>query len=230
MEKVEEIRYQKQIIQMYGNTKWFSTTTDSVLLCDFASLHLRDKKILDLGSGIGTIPLLLSLKTKAEITGIEIQEDVNALAEKSVLANHKEAQIHLFNKDMKQASTFLPTESFDVVLSNPPYFPYQEEKVTNLDSHQKYARHEVAITLEELIQVAKQMLKDHGRFIFIYRTERLLDVFETLHRMKMEIKKIQFVYHSRTSASKLFLIEATIYGKRELKILPPLYIDEREAD
>lgn len=228
MEKLEPIDFQGKTVQIYKNTDWFTTTTDSVILCDFIKIHLKDKKILDLGSGIGTIPLLLSLKTNIEITGVEIQEDVYNLSKKSVSYNHLEDKIHLINCDMKCLDKVIEKETFDIVVSNPPYFPYQEEKVLSHDIHKKYARCEIAITLQELFETAKKMLKDNGRFIFIYRTDRLLDVLEALKLYQFEAKKIQFVFHSRESVSKLFLLEATKYGKRELKILPPLYINERK--
>ena len=228
MEVLRVIDFHDKKIKIYENTDWFSTTTDSVLLSDFVSLQLKDQKILDLGSGVGTIPLLLSCKTKAQIYGIEIQEDVHDLARKNIQLNHLEEQIKLFHGDMNNISILSLEEKCDVVISNPPYFPYDEDKITNLDIHKKYARHEVTITLTQLLQVAKRFLKDHGRLVLIYRTERLLDVLEELKKQGFEPKRLQFIHHSRNSISKLFLIEAKKYGKRELKILKPLYILERK--
>ena len=161
---------EKKTVQIYENPAWFTTTTDSVLLCDFVQIHLRDKKILDIGSGLGTIPLLLSLKTTAKIYGIEIQEDVYRLSFMSVQKNKLEKQIQLFQGDIRSTTVF-SDESFDLIVSNPPYFPYQEEKVTNLDEHKKYARHEVSLSFEELVVQVKKLLKDHGRFIFIHKRE-----------------------------------------------------------
>ena len=226
MEVLREIYFQDQKRKIYENPNWFSTTTDSVLLCKFVSLKLKDKRILDLGSGVGTIPLLLSLKTSAKIDGIEIQTDVCEFAKKSIMLNQLDNQINIINDDIKNVPFLFKENTFDIVISNPPYFIYQEEKVTNLDIHKKYARHEIAITLEQLLYVAKKVLKDNGRLVLIYRTERLLDMFEILKKIGFEPKRLQFIYHRKKSISKLFLIEATKYGKRELKILPPLFIEE----
>lgn len=228
MEVLRHITNQGNGIKIYEDTDWFSTTTDSVILSEFAHVKLKDKRILDLGSGVGTIPLLLALQTNAKIDGVEIQQDVFNLSQKSILENHLEHQIHLHCLDIKEAPTFFGKESFDLIVSNPPYFTNRNKKVMNLDKHKQYARHEVAITFEQLVKVAKELLKDHGRFVFIHRTERCIEILETLKKYQMEPKRLQFVYYSKESSSKLFLLEVTKYGKKELKILPPLYINERE--
>ncbi len=229
MEVLHQFRHQNKTIQIYENKEWFITTTDSVLLSDFIEIHLKDKKILDIGSGVGTIPLLLSLRTKAKIYGIEIQEDVYQLSLKSVKLNQLEDQIHLFRGDIRKDSFFEP-ECFDLVVSNPPYFPYHTEKVTNVEKHKKYARHEVTLTFEELVKQVKKLLKEHGRFVFIHRTDRLIDVLEILEKYGFEPKRLQFIYDNPCKKSELFLLEATKYGKRELKILPPLFIKERKEE
>ncbi len=228
MEKLQQITYQNQSIFIYENPEWFTTTTDSVLLSEFISVHLRDQKIIDLGSGVGIIPLLLAFQTKAQIYGLEIQRDVLELSKKSVKINHLEDQIHLIEGDIKESMKYFKPESFDIVLSNPPYFPYNEDKVTNEDLHKKYARHEITITFEQLIMQVQKLLKPKGRFYMIHRTSRFIEILEVLKQYQLEPKKIQLIYHNQEKESELFLLEASKYGKKELRILPPLFIEERK--
>ena len=87
--------------KIYQNTDFFSFSLDSVMLSNFVTIRLRDKKILDLGTGNGVIPLILSLRTDKPIVGVEIQKSLSNLAEKSIRYNNLESQISIINCDMK---------------------------------------------------------------------------------------------------------------------------------
>ena len=60
-------------LKIFQNTDWFSFSLDSVLLPNFVTLNKNITKILDIGCGNAPIPLILSTKTDANITGVEIQ-------------------------------------------------------------------------------------------------------------------------------------------------------------
>ena len=112
-------------IKIIQNDDMFSFSLDSMLLANFIDT-IGAKRIIDLGTGNGPIPLFLTLKTKASIIGVEIQEEVANLAKRSVELNHFENQIEILNDDLKDIYKKVGANSFDIVSSNPPYFPYKE--------------------------------------------------------------------------------------------------------
>lgn len=205
----------------------FNFSLDSTILADFVSINQTDQEIVDLGCGNGYIPIFLTLRTKAHITGIEIQEEIADIAHRSVLLNNLESQITIKNIDMKDAKKELKDLKIDVITCNPPYFKYKDKNsLTNVSNYQTIARHEVKITLEEVLQVVNSLLKDGGTFAMVHRSERLLDVIESFRKNHIEPKRMRFVYPKTTSKMSLALL---IEGKKRgnpggLKVLPPLYV------
>lgn len=98
----------------------FSFSLDAVLLADFVSIPLKKGKIVDLCSGNGVIPLFLSLRTEGEIIGVEIQERLYDMANRSIQYNHLENKINMIHGDIKEAPSFLGFEKYDAVTCNPP--------------------------------------------------------------------------------------------------------------
>mgnify|MGYP002861776414 CR=1 FL=1 len=133
---------------IYQNDDWFKFSLDSVLLANFVSLNLRCKRIMDLACGNGAISMLLSLKTNAMIEGIELQECVYNLGVKSINENGMNNQIKLVNGDIKNILSLYHADSFDTVISNPPYFKLSEESNINDSIQKTIARHEKTITLK----------------------------------------------------------------------------------
>lgn len=211
-------------LKIYQNTDWFSFSLDSILLPNFVRFPKGVQKIIDLGTGNMPIPLVLSTKTSASIVAVEIQEDVYRLAKKTLEYNRLENQISLFHMDMLDLKKMYMPGSFDVVLSNPPYFKYSNQSNINDDIHKTIARHEKTITLEQLIDVASYLLKNHGIFALVHRTERLVEIIELCKKKQIFIKRIQFVYPKRETESNLVLIEGIKNGRNGLKVLQPLYI------
>ncbi|MDY0316252.1 MAG: methyltransferase domain-containing protein, partial [Acholeplasmatales bacterium] len=108
-------------LDIYQDSEMFHFSIDSMLLADFVRIKKGTKKILDLGTGNAAIPLFLTLKTSAEIHGIEIQEAVYNLGVRSVKENNLESQIQLHLGDMKEAPQLFKNQAFDIVISNPPF-------------------------------------------------------------------------------------------------------------
>lgn len=216
-------------MKIVQNTEWFSFSLDSVLLARFVQLRLRDKRILDLGCGNAPIPLILSTRTKAPIIGIEIQKDVFHLAVASVRVNHLENQIEIKNMNMNHLLNCYDNNTFDVITMNPPYFKYEETSPTNGDIHKTIARHEKEMTLEEMLPIIYQLLKNNGTFAMVHRTERLIEIIELLRKNHLEPKRLQFVYPKMGKNSNLFLIESSKNGKSGVKLLAPLYVHAKDG-
>lgn len=202
---------------------FFNFSLDSLLISNFASILKGTKKITDLGTGNGVIPLFLSQRTEAKIIGIEIQKVSYELAKKNVALNQLENQIEIINDDMKNWKTYLKCGSQDLVISNPPFFKLcgNEEQLNNLNQL-SIARHEVAINLNSLVSVASSLVRDKGYFALVHRPDRLIEIIETLKKYKFSPKKIQFCYPKLNKQAKIVLIESVKNGNNSLEILPPL--------
>lgn len=207
---------------IYQDSDCFLFSLDSVLLANFVTLKLTDKMIIDLCSGNAPIPMLMSFRTKARIFGVEIQNKIYEMGVKSIEENGMDKQIRLYNSDVKSIDNFFDAESVDVVTCNPPYFKYNGDKYTNYNDSKKIARHEVMITLEDIISKSSYLLKNNGTFAMVHRPDRLIEIIELLKKYRIEPKKIRIVYPKHNKEANMLLIEGVKNGKLGLKILPPL--------
>ncbi len=199
---------------------------DSTLLASFVTINLRDKKIIDLGCGNGYIPMFLSLRTNSHIYGVELQEDIYNLAKRSVDLNNLESQITILNADVNDVYKTLGTSSFDIVVSNPPYFKVTDKSKLNKNDYKTIARHEINLNLEHLLKSASILLKEGGTFAMVHRSERLVEILNMFRKYMIEPKRLQFVYSSpKTTDAVAILIEGKKTNKQgELKVLQPLYV------
>ena len=212
-------------LKIYQRRDWFSFSLDSVLLANFLNVRLSTKKILDLGTGNGIIPLILSLRTKAKIYGVDIQEDLIALAKKSVVYNNLSDQIELSCLDMIELINDKKVyNTYDIVVCNPPYFNNFELTKKNDNIHKTIARHEVKVKLSDVVLVANHLLKEGGIFAVINRTDRLVEIIDLFKKNNIEPKKIKFVYKNIHSNSNMVYIEGIKNGKPGLKIQSPFIV------
>ncbi|WP_064091141.1 tRNA1(Val) (adenine(37)-N6)-methyltransferase [Rossellomorea aquimaris] len=202
----------------------FSFSLDAVLLAHFSNIPARKGKIVDLCSGNGIIPLLLSARTNVEITGIEIQERLADMANRSILYNKKENQISIKQGDVKEIDKLLHHSHYDVVTCNPPYFESAPGKMENMNEHYTIARHEVLCSLEDTIQASSYLLKQGGKAAFVHRPGRLMDILALMRKHRVEPKRLRLVYPKPGKEANTLLIEGMKDGKPDLKILPPLYV------
>ena len=210
-------------LKIVQNTDMFNFSLDSVLLPNFVTLNKNTAKILDIGCGNAPIPLILSTKTSAKIIGVEIQKDVYELALKTVKMNDLEKQIEIINDDINNIYTYFETESFDTVVCNPPYFKVATTPNLNTIEYKTIARHEIKLNLEQIINIAKKVLKNNGNIAMVHRPERLSDIITIMRKNNIEPKRIRFVYPKETKEANILLIEGVKNGRLGLKILPPLY-------
>lgn len=211
---------------------FLSFSLDSLLLANLVSINKNTTKILDLGVGIAPIPLILSLRTTAHIDGVEIQKVVSTIAEDNIKLNKLESQVKIYNEDMRDYATKMNTDSYDLIVCNPPFFEvFSEEKVSKINS-KKISRHEDSITLEEVFKISKKLLKNKGRFAMIFRTERLVEVISLYEKYNIEPKRLRFVHHRIDKSPKLFFIEGSKNGQKGLEVESPfiLYNGDKETE
>lgn len=228
MEVVNQVLNYKDL-KIVQDSDGFKFSLDSVLLANFVSINLRSKKILDIGCGNGIISILLSQKTKAFITGVEIQNESYELAQKSVEINGLSDRISIINADIKELYKNIESDSFDVIVSNPPYFSVKDTSLKNLNANKMQARHELSLNYKDVIIVAKKLLKNNGNLALVHRPDKLLDILDFMRANNIEPKKIRFVYPYKGKSANMLLIEGTKNGKTGLKVLDPLYVYENSS-
>ena len=210
--------------KIYQDDDCFAFSLDSIMLANFATIRLRDKKILDLGCGNGVIPLILSLRCNKPIVGIEIQSKLADMAKRSVEYNNLDSQIAIVNSDMKLYVKPENIGMFDLITCNPPYFRVNEKNYFNLSPQKLIARHEVKITLSDVFSVSKKLLANNGNFAMVHRPERLLEILTLFRENGIEPKRLQFVYEKVSKESTLVLVEGQKNGKPGLKIEKPFIL------
>lgn len=211
-------------LKIFQNPDWFSFSLDSVLLPNFVTLKSNTKMIFDFCTGNAPIPLILSTKTKANIIGIEIQEDVYKLAQRTILYNNLDSQVTLYNIDLNDIQQYFDSDIADIVLCNPPYFKVEKNSNLNDDIHKTIARHEIKTDLEQIIKRAFYILKNGGIIALVHRTDRFIEIIKLLEQNHFAVKKIRFIYPKKGSESNLVLVEARKNGNAGLKVLNPLYV------
>jgi tRNA1Val (adenine37-N6)-methyltransferase len=204
----------------------FCFGTDAVLLGNFAKAHPRER-VIDLCTGTGIVPLLMSAKTNARhFTGLELQPESACMARRSVKLNNLTERIRIDTGDLKDAALLYGKAVFDVVTVNPPYLNAGE---ANEREEIAIARHEIACTLDDVLCAAASLLKYGGRLYLVHRPNRLADVIAGLREHRLEPKRLRTVHPSEGKGAALVLIEAALYGKVWLTVMPPLNLDNDDG-
>ncbi len=208
-------------LKILQDSELYCFTSDSVILANYVKAGSKDT-VVDLCSGSGIISLLLTAKTKAKkIVAVELQDNMAELAMKNVELNGLQSRIDVKNISLQQAPDVIGKESCSVVVCNPPYTKnpcYKNESETI-----SIARHEIKMTLEELVCSASKLLKFGGKFYFVHRAERLSEILALLTQYKLPAKEVTFIYPKEHSEAYLVMIQASKGGKTELKVREPIY-------
>ena len=253
-ERIDDLEYKN--LKIIQNEKGFCFGIDSVLISDFAKDIKNNSMGVDLGTGTGIISILLANKTKlSKIYGVEIQEDVADMASRSVQLNNLEDKIEIINIDIKsilnnskksekkelninnkkiegdswEINKKLKKESFDFIVTNPPYKKLETGRV-NKSEYKYISRHEVTATLEDFLKTSKYLLRDKGSLYMVHRPDRLVDIIELMRIYKLEPKKIRFVHSLQDKEPTLVLIKAIKNARPFLKIEKPLIIYSKTGE
>lgn len=208
----------------------FSFSLDAILLAHFTYVPIKRGKILDLCTGNGVIPLLLSRRSQAKMTGVEIQRRLFDMAVRNMELNNLSNRIHVIHEDLNHLQGQLSHSSFDVVTCNPPYFKSPKETERNLNEHLMIARHEVLCTLEEVVQACKRYVRPGGKVAMVHRPERLVDILTLLREHRIEPKRMRLVYPKVNREANTLLVEGIRDGKPGLIIEDPLYVYTKDGE
>ncbi|WP_123042672.1 tRNA1(Val) (adenine(37)-N6)-methyltransferase [Cohnella candidum] len=214
-----------QELKIIQSPEVFSFSMDAVLLARFAGLPPKGK-VLDLCTGNGVIPLLLSTRTEASIDGVEIQPRLADMAKRSVALNRLEGKIRILEADLRTWSQEGAVGgAYDAVTVNPPYMPKGTGEHKE-NPHLAMARHEIGCTLDEVVAACSRAVRKGGRVSVVHRPARLVDILESMRKHRLEPKRIRFVHPRKGSEANMVLVEASKDGRPEVRLLPPLVVYE----
>lgn len=200
--------------------KGYRFSIDSYLLAAFVD-EPEGASAVEIGSGSGVLSILLAGVKKLCVTGIEIQPALAGMSKRTVAMNGLEKKVKIICGDIKEHSG----GPYDAVVVNPPYRPVGSGRI-NPHSEKALARHEIKLTLEQMLSCAGRMINDGGRFYAIYPAWRMPDMICTMRKNNIEPKKIIMIHSHPQSRASLFLVKGIKSSGREMIVEPPLYVYE----
>ena len=225
-ERLDDLQNGTYVIQRKDS---FCFGVDAVLLAHFPSIKNSDR-VLDMGTGCGVIPIIMSsVNEKASFTGLEIQPVIADTAKRSVEYNKLSDRIRIVEGDIKEAVTYFGAASFSLITCNPPYMPPENGK-SNENEAVAIARHEIKVTLEEVISTAAKLLTFGGKLCMIHRPSRLAEIFELMRKYGLEPKRLRMVHPHAEKDATMVLVEASRGGKPYMTVESPIIIYDENGN
>lgn len=210
-------------LKLIQKQQGFRFGVDAVLLSHFANIKNKHR-VIDLCTGTGIVPFLAYGKYRPkEVIGVEIQEDMVEMANRSSSLNDTTDIVKFVHGDLKDKGLLDSLGKFDVLTVNPPY-KLNNAGIINPNDKLAIARHEVMCTLEDVIIAARRLLKDNGRMFIVHRPERLADIFGLMRKYKIEPKRVRMVQPNTKKAPNIVLVEGQRDGGAFLKWEETLYV------
>lgn len=215
-------------LKIIQNKKEFCFSIDAVLLAHFVTVR-KNARGLDLGTGTGVIPLLLS--TRAEkLDALEINEVTYEIAKRNMVMNKLQEKITVQHGDLCNIESYYEPKSMDFVVSNPPYRQVNQGHLNILDGVAR-ARHEITATLDDVVRAASFVLKRKGRFAMVHLPERLGEIMVAFRKYNIEPKRLQLVQPKKEKSPNIVLIEGVKEGAvGGLNVEPVLIVHEDNGD
>ncbi len=191
----------------------FPFSTDSAVLAHFVRLS-RNARVLDLGSGCGTLGLMLCAAFPGcQVTGIEQDPAAHAAALRNIHRNRLDCRMNSICADLREVSGEIPAGSFSACISNPPYF-----SGGGLSRTLPRARQEVSCTLQELMQAAARALQFGGDFFLVHKPDRLAQIIALGSAQALEAKRLLLLRHREGGGVILVFLQLRKGGKPGLQI------------
>ncbi|MEG1559699.1 MAG: methyltransferase domain-containing protein [Clostridia bacterium] len=203
-ERIDDLKYKS--LRIIQNPNMYCFTEDSVLLSRFASLK-PNERCIDFGTGSGAIALLINAHMGARVVGIDIQEDIIDMANRSKAMNDQD-KVDFFTMDIRDAyKTF--NGFFDAAVCNPPYF--RGHSMSKNESR-CLSTHLSDLSIIDICLAMKRVLKFGARCYFVYPVSELSDIFDALRKNSFEIKRLTLIRASEAANPRVALIMAKLGG------------------
>lgn len=201
---------------------------DPILLADFAG-GSGGGRVVDIGAGCGIVGLLIGAKDPvAQVTLVELQPRLAAICRRNAIENGLSERTVVVQGDIRSPDRRrdLPGASYDAVVSCPPYYVLGRGGVNPTDE-EAIARHEVHLPLQDLVRAARRLLRPRGRFVVVYPTPRLPELFVALAEQHLTPTRLRIVHPYADEPGQRVLLEAQKGARSSLSIVPPLYLRQR---
>lgn len=216
-------------IKVMQSRAGYRFSIDSVLLAFHAAPRPGDK-VLDLGTGCGIISLIMAVRQPdIRIFAVELQTELAGLAEANVGQNQLANRIQVMHTDMRLLKPNMTGGPADLIVCNPPYRRPGSGRI-NPAQERAVARHEIEVSLIDILATARRMLRTAGRFVVIYSVERTTDIISCMRSEQIEPKFMRMIHSTRNSEAKLVLIEGVKGARPGLKVTPSLIIYDDTGD
>jgi tRNA1Val (adenine37-N6)-methyltransferase len=210
-------------IRVKQHREGYRFSIDAFLLADFVRPG-PEEVVLDLGAGCGIIPLILARRhPRVRVYGVEVQRELALLAQENVIQNRVDDRIVILHKDLRELNKSSFATRVDWIVSNPPFRGRASGRI-NPDLQRAIARHEIKLTLDELVRVSSAILDPGGRFAVVYPAERLTALLSTLHKWRIEPKTLRTVHSHGEVDAKRVLVAGAKEGRPGMRICRPLTI------
>ena len=186
----------------------FPLSTDSIALGGFVQLK-KDARVLDLGSGCGTLGLLLCAKNDTcKVTGIELDPAAHEMALQNARVNRIDTRLTSICADVKSLSNEIVPGSFHCCVSNPPYYSAgpQSQKTP-------LARRDDRLPMDDLFRAAARFLRYGGDFYLVHKPELLAQICALGSANSLEPKKLLLLRHKEDGPVSLILLQMKKGGK-----------------
>lgn len=221
--------FQKGALTLHQPIKGYRFSIDAVLL----AAHARPRPgelVVDLGTGSGVVALLLAQRcAQLNIYAVELQAELVRLARRNVIANHLEEVVQIIETDINDLGGNRIPRPADLIVTNPPYYKLASGRL-NLDDQRAVARHELRLTLAQLLAAVKRLLRTGGRLVCVYASERLTDLLAGMRSAGIEPKSLRMIHGKVNDEAKLCIVEGVQQGRPGMKVLPPLVIYAPNGD
>jgi tRNA1Val (adenine37-N6)-methyltransferase len=226
-ETIDELRgYDLRVIQP---AQGYRFSLDPLLLADFTGVA-EGRKVIDLGTGTGIIPLLMARKcSSSSIVGVEVQEEMAALAGRNAVLNGLTERVEIICDDILSIRKRFAASSFDLVVANPPYRKQGTGRISPKAGRDR-ARHETTATLADFLETAKYLVKTTGTIAFIYHPVRLVEFCSAAVALKLALLRLRMVHGNAGAAARMVLLELVKGRQGDLEVLPPLFVYGAEGE
>ncbi len=204
-------------VAIYQCDNLYKFTQDAILLAKFCNVKHSDN-VLELCSGSGVISFYVySLCPFNHIYFNEIQSEMCDVIKENIKFNNLKRRSKIFNCNLKELSITDFNKPLDVIICNPPYQKLNPNSKINDNYELAIARHEIEVTLAEIIQKSSELLKDKGRLYMVHLASRSAELIIECAKNNMQVKRIEFIFNGDKDAY-LVLIEAVKAAKSGVRV------------